>query len=132
MYGTCTNEYNMNDEPLGAPWGQSGDGDGLEYRAALLSGPPGVGKTTTAKLCCESIGLPTIEMNASDARSKKVLDTQLKETLQCGYIQEGEIKTVQKHCIIMDEVDGTFNFHVLSFFCGFNLMYKHAVRVHVL
>lgn len=34
-------------------WGSSSQGDGVGYRAALLSGPPGVGKTTTAVLTCE-------------------------------------------------------------------------------
>ena len=33
--------------------GGSGQGDGVGFRAALLSGPPGVGKTTTAVLACE-------------------------------------------------------------------------------
>ena len=34
-------------------WGSSSQGDGEGFRGALLSGPPGVGKTTTATLVCE-------------------------------------------------------------------------------
>ena len=30
-----------------------GGGDGSQFKAALLSGPPGVGKTTTATLACK-------------------------------------------------------------------------------
>ena len=36
------------------PWGGGGArDDGSSYKAALLSGPPGIGKTTTATLVCE-------------------------------------------------------------------------------
>ena len=34
----------------------SGGGDGSQFKAALLSGPPGIGKTTTATLACK-VGL---------------------------------------------------------------------------
>ena len=36
------------------PWGGGGGrDDGSSFKAALLSGPPGIGKTTTATLVCE-------------------------------------------------------------------------------
>lgn len=40
----------------------------------MLSGPPGIGKTTTAHLMAKQAGYAVIEMNASDARSKKLIE----------------------------------------------------------
>ena len=40
-------------------------------RAALLSGSPGLGKTTAAHLVAEVEGYEALELNASDARSKR-------------------------------------------------------------
>lgn len=44
------------------------------FRAVLISGPPGIGKTTSAHLCAKLAGLTPIELNASDARSKKLVE----------------------------------------------------------
>ena len=43
------------------------------YRALLISGPPGIGKTTSAHLIAKLKGYSPIELNASDARSKKLI-----------------------------------------------------------
>jgi replication factor C subunit 1 len=42
-----------------------------DFRAALLSGPPGIGKTTTAHMVSHLAGYDVIEFNASDTRNKK-------------------------------------------------------------
>ena len=55
--------------PKPAPWGVSND-NGAWAKCALLSGPPGVGKTTTAYLVSKELGYDVVEMNASDTRSK--------------------------------------------------------------
>lgn len=52
---------------------RGGGGDGAGFRAALLSGPPGIGKTTTATLVCKEAAFTYFETNASDSRSKKIL-----------------------------------------------------------
>ena len=39
-------------------------------KAALLSGPPGIGKTTACKIVCKILGFEILEMNASDVRNK--------------------------------------------------------------
>lgn len=57
----------------GGRGGGGGGGDGAGFRAALLSGPPGIGKTTTATLVCKEAGFTFFETNASDSRSKKIL-----------------------------------------------------------
>lgn len=43
-------------------------------RAVLLAGPPGIGKTTSAHLIAKLEGYTPIELNASDARSKKLIE----------------------------------------------------------
>ncbi|XP_064460970.1 replication factor C subunit 1-like isoform X2 [Ornithodoros turicata] len=85
-------------------WMNSGGGDGSSFRAALLSGAPGVGKTTTATLVCKEAGFDMIEMNASDTRSKKSLKQEVSELLGNRTISGSG--TTPKHVLIMDEVDG--------------------------
>ena len=96
------------------PWNDQDTGS--SFKAALLSGPPGIGKTTTASLVCKEAGYTFIELNASDARSKKLLDRVLGESAEScsldSFVTYGEQKYShkqqqnEKHCIIMDEVDG--------------------------
>ncbi|XP_074655987.1 replication factor C subunit 1-like isoform X2 [Tubulanus polymorphus] len=85
--------------------------DGASFKAALLSGPPGIGKTTTAHLVCKEAGFSFIELNASDTRSKKNLEehvmTALRTKSLVNYIGTGkEENTRLNHCLLMDEVDG--------------------------
>ncbi|XP_040583875.1 replication factor C subunit 1 [Lepeophtheirus salmonis] len=87
--------------PRPSPWATAGDNGGWA-KCALLSGPPGVGKTTTASLVCKELGFDIMELNASDGRSKKSLDTNVKEALSSRSLS----KISAKRVLLMDEVDG--------------------------
>ncbi|KAI5462297.1 replication factor RFC1 C terminal domain-containing protein [Mariannaea sp. PMI_226] len=82
-------------------------------RAIIISGPPGIGKTTAAHLAAKLEGYDVLESNASDTRSKKLVEAGLSDVMNntslLGYFA-GDGKTVdqtkKKIVLIMDEVDG--------------------------
>uniref|UniRef100_A0A5B7ACB2 Replication factor C subunit 1 n=1 Tax=Davidia involucrata TaxID=16924 RepID=A0A5B7ACB2_DAVIN len=86
-------------------------------KAVLLSGTPGIGKTTSAKLVSQMLGFQTIEVNASDNRGKadakiekgiggsaanSIKELICNEALSTNMDRSKHPKTV----LIMDEVDG--------------------------
>jgi len=73
-------------------------------RAALLSGPPGIGKTSMALLTARHLGYEIMELNASDARSKKSMDQKLVEAVTNTALSNGALNS--RRVVIMDEVDG--------------------------
>jgi replication factor C subunit 1 len=88
------------------------DGSGL-YRAVIIHGPPGIGKTTAAHLIAKLEGYDIVETNASDTRSKKLVESSTLGVLDTTSLQgyfAGEGKQVEgekkKLVLIMDEVDG--------------------------
>ncbi|RHZ64473.1 replication factor C subunit 1 [Aspergillus thermomutatus] len=88
------------------------DGSGV-YRSVMIHGPPGIGKTTAAHLVAKIEGYDVVETNASDTRSKKLVESGLSDILDTTSLQgyfSGEGKKVESTkknlVLIMDEVDG--------------------------
>ncbi|KAG0674533.1 hypothetical protein C6P42_002176 [Pichia californica] len=89
-----------------------------DYKAVLISGPPGIGKTTAATLIAKKLGYDVIEKNASDFRSKKILNENLKVCLDntsvAGYFHHSKLDPEEgvneinnkRFVLLMDEVDG--------------------------
>lgn len=86
------------------PWAKINDGS--SFKAVLLSGPPGVGKTTSAHLACKELKHDVVEFNASDIRSKKLLQNQVSILLSNKSLVNYANSESQKRVLIMDEVDG--------------------------
>ncbi len=97
----------------------------INAKAVLLSGPPGIGKTSAARIVCAGLGYEVLETNASDTRNKNSIQNILQDLSSnqsldyfsvAGLRRQEENKnplakimggSVQKKSvIIMDEVDG--------------------------
>ncbi|KAG6826349.1 hypothetical protein H0H92_000232 [Tricholoma furcatifolium] len=83
------------------------------YRAVMITGSPGIGKTTSAHLCAKLAGYTPIELNASDARSKKLVEngmnvnnSSLDKFVGSSSTNSVGVTITDKTCLIMDEVDG--------------------------
>lgn len=88
----------------------------------MISGPPGIGKTSAVNIISSELGYSVVTINASDKRSQTKIDNLLKELSQCSTIsyfvkkdQEDEDAELEcreakdfnrKTVIVMDEVDG--------------------------
>ncbi|KAJ3349554.1 hypothetical protein GGF32_005376 [Allomyces javanicus] len=93
----------------------TGDQNFTHFRAALISGAPGIGKTTAAHVVAKSLGYHIVEFNASDVRSKKSLDEVAAQAMGNQTLfafqnmvsaGSGTAAVKPHHVIIMDEVDG--------------------------
>ncbi|KAI8593968.1 replication factor RFC1 C terminal domain-containing protein [Geranomyces variabilis] len=99
---------------------QGGD-EYSDKRAALLSGPPGIGKTTSAHLVAQLEGFDVLEFNASDVRSKKALGVGFGDSIGSHAVTEYFGTSVsstangrslaaggsgRRQVVVMDEVDG--------------------------
>ncbi|KAI0318836.1 P-loop containing nucleoside triphosphate hydrolase protein [Amylostereum chailletii] len=87
--------------------GEESFGPEDEYRRPpekmlLLSGPPGLGKTTLAHVVAKQAGYSVFEINASDARTGQVVDERIRPAAEAGYT----IGNSKPSLIVIDEIDG--------------------------
>ncbi|KAL7921675.1 hypothetical protein ACQKWADRAFT_294951 [Trichoderma austrokoningii] len=80
----------------------------------MLTGPPGLGKTTLAHVCAKQAGYEVIEVNASDDRSRDVVKNRIRTSLGTESVKNignqkalnGPPKVAKPACVVVDEVDG--------------------------
>lgn len=89
------------------------ENDRPHRKILLLTGPPGLGKTTLAHVCAKQAGYEVQEINASDERSGSVVKGRIRDMVATENVRSVESGLDGKNhvaakpvCVIVDEVDG--------------------------
>jgi replication factor C large subunit len=83
-------------------WAKSWQDDKPVSKAIIIYGPAGIGKTSSGYALAQDMGWEVLELNASDQRTKKIIQKVIGNSTQRGTIDGS------KRLIILDEAD---NFH---------------------
>lgn len=70
----------------------------------LITGPPGLGKTTLAHIVARTVGYDPLEINASDERSGDALISRIS-----SIITTSPLFSQNPTCLIIDEIDGALD-----------------------
>ena len=80
----------------------------------LITGPPGLGKTTLTHVCARQAGYEVVEINASDERSRDVVKGRIRDCVGTETVKGVNTKEAGRMtrkagrpvCVVVDEVDG--------------------------
>lgn len=76
-------------------------------KVLLLTGPPGLGKTTLAHVIATQAGYQVVEVNASDDRSGTVVHDKIRNSLESRALTNlGSLSSSKPTCLVIDEIDG--------------------------